>query len=210
MALIKPDAQQRQSATLPRQMPNPEGRQEDCLQMNYHPQGLMNLRNSVDVNKIISRHFGTALPQEANRFSVSGNRRALWLGPDESLLMCADQDASELHRTLSTQLTDQHFQLTLLSDALAVYELNGPYVREILAKGCALDLHVSVFQPGQCAQSSLDRASVTLMCEGENSFRLICRTSFADYVETWLKDACLLYTSPSPRDKTVSRMPSSA
>ena len=108
----------------------------------------MNLRNSGDVSKIMSRHFGTALPQEANRFSVSGDRRALWLGPDESLLMCADQDAAELHRTLSTQLTDQHFQLTLLSDALAVYELNGPYVREILAKGCALDLHVSVFRPG--------------------------------------------------------------
>ncbi len=193
MAQAKFDAQQRQSATLPRQIPNPEGQQEDCLQINYHPQGLMNLRNSGDVSKIMIRHFGTALPQEANRFSVSGDRRALWLGPDESLLMCADQDAAELHRTLSTQLTDQHFQLTLLSDALAVYELNGPYVREILAKGCALDLHVSVFQPGQCAQSSLERASVTLMCEAENSFRLICRTSFADYVETWLKDAAIEY-----------------
>ena len=26
----------------------------------------------------------------------------------------------------------------------------------------------------------------------------------------WLDDACLLYTSPSPRDKRQSRMPSSA
>ena len=26
----------------------------------------------------------------------------------------------------------------------------------------------------------------------------------------WLDSVCLLYTSPSPRDKTVSRMPSSA
>ena len=193
MAQTKPDAQQRQSATLPRQMPNPEGRQEDCLQINYHPQGLMNMRNSGDVSKIMSRHFGTALPQGANRFSVSGDRRALWLGPDESLLMCADQDAAELHRTLSTQLSGQHFQLTLLSDALAIYELNGPYVRDILAKGYALDLHVSAFQPGQCAQSNMDRVAVTLICEKENSFRLICRTSFADYVETWLKDAAYEY-----------------
>ena len=94
MAQAKSDAQQRQSTTLPRQMPNPEGRQEDCLQINYQPQGLMNLRNSGDVGKIMSRHFGTALPQEANKFSVSGDRRALWLGPDESLLMFSDQDAS--------------------------------------------------------------------------------------------------------------------
>ncbi len=46
MAQTKSDAQQPQSSTLPEQMPNPEGRQEDCLQINYHPQGLMNLRNS--------------------------------------------------------------------------------------------------------------------------------------------------------------------
>ncbi len=193
MALIKPDARQRQSATLPREMPNPEGRQEDCLQINHHLQGLMNLRNKGDISKIMSRYFGTALPETANSFSVSGDRRALWLGPDESLLICADQDASELHRTLSIQLSEKHFQLTLLSDALAVYELNGPYVREILAKGCALDLHVSVFLPNQCAQSNLERAGVTLMCEAMDSFRLICRTSFADYVETWLKDAAIEY-----------------
>ncbi|MBL81697.1 MAG: sarcosine oxidase subunit gamma [Rhodospirillaceae bacterium] len=193
MAQTKTDAQQRQSTILPRQMPNPEGRKEDCLQIHHHPLGLMNLRNSQDVNKIMSRYFGTALPEGPNTFSVSGNRRALWLGPDESLLICEDQDSAELHRTLSTQLSCQHFQLTLLSDALAVYELNGPYVREILAKGCALDLHVSVFQPGQCAQSSLDRVAVVLMCEAVTSFRLICRTSFADYVETWLKDAAIEY-----------------
>ena len=193
MAQIKPDAQQRQSATLPREMPNPESRKEDCLQIYHNPQGLMNLRNKRDISKIMSRYFGTALPETANSFSVSGDRRALWLGPDENLLICADQDAAELHHTLSTQLSGQHFQLTLVSDALAVFELNGPYVREILAKGCALDLHVSVFRPGQCAQSSLERAAVTLMCEAENSFRLICRTSFADYVETWLKDAAVEY-----------------
>ena len=191
MARTKTDAQQRQSATLPGQMPNPEGREKDCLQIHHQPQGLMNLRSSRDVSKIMSRHFGTSLPEEANSFSVSGDRRALWLGPDESLLICADQDATELHRTLSTQLADQHFQLTLLSDALTVYELDGPYVREILAKGCALDLHGSVFRPGQCAQSSLERTAVTLMCEAVNSFRLICRTSFSDYVEAWLKDAAI-------------------
>ena len=28
--------------------------------------------------------------------------------------------------------------------------------------------------------------------------------------EAWLAQACLLYTSPSPRDATLSRMPSSA
>ena len=30
------------------------------------------------------------------------------------------------------------------------------------------------------------------------------------YVEDYIENACLLYTSPSPRDTEVSRMPSSA
>ena len=34
--------------------------------------------------------------------------------------------------------------------------------------------------------------------------------SVADYAGTWQTNACLLYTSPSPRDRTRSRMPSSA
>ena len=29
-------------------------------------------------------------------------------------------------------------------------------------------------------------------------------------LQNWLGDICLLYTSPSPRDATLSRMPSSA
>ena len=36
-------------------------------------------------------------------------------------------------------------------------------------------------------------------------------TSIADWIEEKVdSDACLLYTSPSPRDKRQSRMPSSA
>ena len=48
----------------------------------------------------------------------------------------------------------------------------------------------------------------------------ICRSVSAEYimkdlakkngVELYVSSACLLYTSPSPRDRTRSRMPSSA
>ena len=34
--------------------------------------------------------------------------------------------------------------------------------------------------------------------------------AFAGFVGVWLAASCLLYTSPSPRDRTRSRMPSSA
>ena len=51
-------------------------------------------------------------------------------------------------------------------------------------------------------------------CEEENEFGLDLRQvmdgiRFADYSEP-VRMGCLLYTSPSPRDRTRSRMPSSA
>ena len=41
--------------------------------------------------------------------------------------------------------------------------------------------------------------------------RIVCTfDAFADYCAEAEKEGCLLYTSPSPRDKRQSRMPSSA
>ena len=184
-------AQERQSSTRPDQMPNPNNQPEARLMITCAAQGLMNLRIGGNSDEIMRRYFGTALPADANRFTRSGERRAVWLGPDETLLMCGDHEDGELHRILSTQLAGQHFALTVISDALSVYCLSGPHMRDVLAKGCALDLHKTAFQPGMCAQGLLDRAAVTLICEDDDTVRLVCRRSFADYVETWLKDAAV-------------------
>ena len=51
------------------------------------------------------------------------------------------------------------------------------------------------------------------LAEGVDSFRLVAVSDVEqiDHAAEWTKNvACLLYTSPSPRDATLSRMPSSA
>ena len=60
---------------------------------------------------------------------------------------------------------------------------------EVLAGGCALDLHPSVFPPGSCAQTLLARAQVILYRTDEHTFRILVRPSFADYLRAWLRDA---------------------
>jgi sarcosine oxidase subunit gamma len=59
----------------------------------------------------------------------------------------------------------------------------------VLAHGCALDLHPSVFPPGRCAQTLLARAQVILYRTEEQTFRLLVRASYADYLRAWLRDA---------------------
>ena len=51
----------------------------------------------------------------------------------------------------------------------------------------------------------LDNADIGLLLDSD------FKVSFSDYLPGWDEvDLCLLYTSPSPRDRQKSRMPSSA
>ena len=43
-----------------------------------------------------------------------------------------------------------------------------------------------------------------------NGFEKLAARAFSGIIEEALNKTCLLYTSPSPRDATLSRMPSSA
>ena len=80
------------------------------------------------------------------------------------------------------------------SDAIAMAVRVGCpiYVsRDVLAKGCSLDLHPSVFGPGAAAQTTLGLAAVVLIPLDDNGtdYRILVRSSFAGYLADWLLDA---------------------
>ena len=59
----------------------------------------------------------------------------------------------------------------------------GETARNLIAKGCPLDLHPRVFAAGRCAQSVLAKADVTLhQLDEEPSYDLFVLCSFADYL----------------------------
>jgi sarcosine oxidase subunit gamma len=73
-------------------------------------------------------------------------------------------------------------------------DVRGPLARDLLAKGCSLDLHPSVLTPDRCAQVLLARAPVLLLPHADGAgLRLLVRSSFAGYVADWLLDACVEY-----------------
>ena len=80
--------------------------------------------------------------------------------------------------------------------------ISGPRARQVLAKGCAIDLHPRVFVPGSSAQTTLGQAGVVLLALGgrddDAEFAVLVRSSFAGYLATWLLDACLEYADPAP------------
>ena len=155
--------------------------------------GKLNLRGQNGLAKAVKAVTGCAFPPKANRFQSAGERHVVWLGPDEYLLLCEAGKEQELQDSLNSMITSSHFAITDVSDSLCALSLRGPAVRAVLAKGCGLDLHPTQFAAGQSAQSLLALSAVTLMAVADDAFILICRTSFAPYVQRWLADASLEY-----------------
>ena len=155
--------------------------------------GKLNLRGQNDLAKAVKVITGCTFPPKANRFQSAGDRHVVWLGPDEYLLLCETGKEQELQDRLNSMIPSPHFAITDVSDSLCALSLRGPAVRVVLAKGCGLDLHPRKFAAGQSAQSLLARSAVTLMAIADDAFILICRTSFAPYLQRWLADAALEY-----------------
>ena len=80
-----------------------------------------------------------------------------------------------------------------------VLQVTGSRAREVLAKGCSIDLHPRVSRRGRSAQTTLAHAAVVLLVLGDDAedFALLVRSSFAGHLATWLLDAALEYTTPA-------------
>ena len=109
-------------------------------------------------------------------------RGALWLGPDEWLVVAAPGDPGVMVDGLEALLLDTRHAVVDVSANRAVIDLHGPGRLALLASACSLDLDpAGGWVPGVCAQTLLARAQVILQ-ELLDATRLLVRPSFADYV----------------------------
>lgn len=136
--------------------------------------------------------LGIALPTEPLTSAASNKATACWLGPDEWLLLCAEEERETLQAALETALAGLHVSVVDVSDAYLGFEIVGEKATELLAKGCSLDLHPSAFPEGSVARTTLAKADIALLRTAEG-FRLYVLRSFADYAGLWLADAAREY-----------------
>ena len=152
--------------------------------------GYVNIRGDAsnpDFFEAVAKATGLALPTQPNTV-VSGAHDIYWLGPSEWMLVSEQADTLRLTVALTEELKPpQHAAVNDLSGGQVTYRLSGENARQLLSKGCALDLHPSVFGHGACAQTGLAKASVVLRPLGDESgFDVLVRRSFSDYLWQWL------------------------
>ena len=101
---------------------------------------------------------------------------------------------TELQQQLLQALDNVFCAVVDNSSGLTTLHITGDNAAALLATDCPLDLHPQVFKVGQCAQTRLAKAGMTLSPLPDNAgFEVIIRRSFADYLLLWLQDAAIAF-----------------
>jgi sarcosine oxidase subunit gamma len=137
--------------------------------------------------------LGAPLPRRCGDTTASGPRTVLWLGPGEWLVLSRSDEAPALRVALGPDpgsVVDVSANRTTL-------ELSGPSARQVLEKGCPLDLHPRAFGPGRAVSTTVGPVAVLLwQVDDAPTYRLLPRSSFADYLGRWIVDAMSEFNGP--------------
>jgi sarcosine oxidase, subunit gamma len=136
---------------------------------------------SLRLDPSLAERVPFPLPLEANTAWEDGSRAALWLGPDEWLVLGPPHAEDRIVAELEAALEGEHRSIVDVSANRVAIELGGPGRLELLASGCPLDLHRRTWRSGMCAQTLLAKAQVILH-ERADSTGVLVRPSFAGYV----------------------------
>jgi len=152
----------------------------------------LNLRVDAGDATVMSQltdSLGFSLPLTPNTSTQAVDRRALWLGPDEWLIVGPENHQDAINEALRVGLDGAFGSIVDVSANRTVLEIRGVGARDLLAHGVPIDLDLRSFAANQCAQTLLAKAQVIIERRDGSDFHIYARTSFASYVANWLLDA---------------------
>ncbi|MCW4355724.1 sarcosine oxidase subunit gamma [Hoyosella sp. YIM 151337] len=139
--------------------------------------------------------LGVELPTTPSTCVTHGGTTVVWMGPEEWLVTSASP-APALENDLRSAVAPHGGSATDVSGQRTVVHLKGSRARDILEKGCSIDLHPRAFTRGSAVQTMLDQAGVVLIAldDAGTDYRILVRSSFAHYLASWLLDAAAEFT----------------
>jgi len=145
----------------------------------------ISLRARPDAIAALSKALGISLPTRPKSTAQNGSRAALWLGPDEWLLI--DSEGSSLIADLA--------KAKVLHSAVDVSHRNvgiivsGSGAEAVISGGCPQDLSLRVFPVGAVSRTVLGKIEIVLWRTAENTFRVECWRSFSSYAFAFLQES---------------------
>jgi sarcosine oxidase, subunit gamma len=147
------------------------------------------LRGGPAVMAAAGAATGLKISDTPLRSVTRGDRAALWLGPDEQLLLTSLSDAEAMGQQLREALGALPHSLVDMSHRQIALEVSGPQAQDVLNAGCPLDLHIASFPVGMCTRTVLGKCDIVLWRTAAGTFRVEVWRSFADYASRFLAEA---------------------
>ncbi|MDU8943219.1 sarcosine oxidase subunit gamma [Ovoidimarina sediminis] len=131
---------------------------------------------------------GTDMPGMRG-ITTAGSKGLAWMAPDEVLILLPRGDTSAALAAIAEALKDEHHLAADVSDARALFTLEGPKVREVLAKLAPADLSPKGLPPGEIRRTRVAQVAAAIWFESDTKAHLICFRSVAEYVFGLLSNA---------------------
>ncbi len=147
------------------------------------------LRGAEAVRVACGMAFGADLPSQLGVASERDKRAALWLGPDEWLLIADGADAAEIGAMLELVLDGTAHSLVDVSHRQIGLLASGPAAARVLNAGCPLDLDPRAFPVGFATRTLFDKVEIVLWRRAETSFHVEIWRSFAPHLAASLAEA---------------------
>lgn len=153
------------------------------------PLGMVSLRakDLPGLAAAVKAVTGTGLPG-VRKIEVANGRACGWMSPDEYLLVLPYAEVAEAIAKLGAALAGQHFLAADVSDARAVFRVEGGKAEQALAKLMPVDF--AKLEPGELRRTRAAQVAAALWRDGEG-YTVVCFRSVGKYVFDLLASSSL-------------------
>jgi len=142
----------------------------------------------------VGKNLNMILPTEANTSTTSDKLTAMWLSPDEWMivsneLVSQETNKYELNEMLFNSISKTNLGAVIdVTDQFVQLELKGENIYEIFSAGCPFNFNEFKEKKGSTTQTVLNNTDIILHHKDENIVNLFVRRSFAEHLFNWIKD----------------------
>ena len=147
------------------------------------------LRGSEAVRVACGMVFGAEPPSQLGAAGEGAGRRALWLGPDEWLLIADGADVAAIGDVVELVLEGTAHSLVDVSHRQVGLVASGPAAARVLNAGCPLDFGLNAFPVGFATRTLFDKVEIVLWRRDEGAFHIEVWRSFAPHLAASLAEA---------------------
>ena len=142
----------------------------------------------------VGKTLNMILPTEANTSSSSDKLTAIWLSPDEWMIVSNETSSKE---TNTYQLNDILFNnisktnlgaVTNVTDQFVQLEMKGKNIYDLFSSGSPFNFEEFKKRKGSTTQTILNNIDVIIHNKDQNYVNLYVRRSFANHLFDWIND----------------------